>query len=91
MRKKKISYQNLYTEWEGFERNGVCILIDGSHASPLQVVRAHMVREEGAYMRDYEVDKNGHIETLSFININHTGKKKKGKEDQSKPRDRTEI
>ena len=42
-------------------------------------------------MRDYEVDKNGHIETLSFININHTGKKKKGKEDQSKPRDRTEI
>ncbi len=91
MRKRKISYQNLYTELEGFERNGVCLLIDGSHASPLQVVRAHMVREEGAYMRDYEVDKNGHIETLSFININHTEKKKKGKEDQSKPRDRTEI
>lgn len=87
MRKKRISYQKLYTELEGFERNGVCLLIDGSHASPMQVVRAHMVREEGAYMRDYEVDQNGHIETLSFININTSGKKKKGKEGQVKPRD----
>lgn len=75
MRKKRMSYQKFYTELEGFEQNGVCLLLDGSHASPLQVVRAHMVREEGAYMRDYEVDQDGHIETLSFINIDNRKKK----------------
>ena len=87
MRKKRMSYQKFYTELEGFEQNGVCLLLDGSHASPLQVVRAHMVREEGAYMRDYEVDQDGHIETLSFINIDNRKKKKKEREDQSKPQD----
>lgn len=46
-----------------------------------------MVREEGAYMRDYEVDQDGHIETLSFINIDNRKKKKKEREDQSKPHD----
>lgn len=87
MRKKRISYQKFYTELEGFERNGVCLLLDGNHASPMQVVRAHMVREEGSYMRDYEVDQDGHIETLSFINIDNRRKKKKGRENQSNPRD----
>lgn len=76
MRKKKMSYENLYTEMEGFEKNGVCLLIDGNHASPMQVVRAHMVREDGSYMRDYVLNKDGRIESLSFININK--KKKEG-------------
>ena len=75
MRNKKISYEKLYTELESFEKNGVCILIDGSHASPMQVVKAHMVREAGSYMRDYELDKEGHIESLSFININKKKRK----------------
>lgn len=75
MRKKKISYEKLYTELEGFEKNGVGILIDGNYASPMQVVKAHMVREEGSYMRDYELDKEGHIESLSFININRKKRK----------------
>lgn len=75
MRKKKISYEKLYTELEDFEKSGVCILMDGSHASPMQVVKAHMVREAGSYMRDYEMDKEGHIESLSFININRKKRK----------------
>lgn len=85
MRKKKISYENLYTELEDFEKNGVCILIDGSHASPMQVVKAHMVREAGSYMRDYELDQDGRIESLSFININRRKKKnsEKGRDNQS--------
>lgn len=69
MRKKRISYEKLYTEMEDFEKNGVCLFIDGYHASPMQVVRAHMAKEAGSYMRDYELDQTGHIETLSFINI----------------------
>lgn len=75
MRKKKISYEKMYTELEEFEKNGVCILMDGSHVSPMQVVKAHMVREAGSYMRDYELDKEGHIESLSFININRKRRK----------------
>lgn len=77
MRKKKISYEKLYTELEDFEKSGVCILMDGSHASPMQVVKAHMVREAGSYMRDYEMDKEGHIESLSFININRKKESKR--------------
>lgn len=64
MRKKKISYEKMYAELEDFEKNGVCILMDGNHASPMQVVKAHMVREAGSYMRDYELDNEGHIESL---------------------------
>ncbi len=84
MRKKKMSYENLYTEMEDFEKNGVSLLIDGNHASPMQVVRAHMVREDGSYMRDYVLNKDGRIESLSFININKKKKdEKKGRDDQS--------
>lgn len=84
MRKQRISYENLYTEMEGFEKNGVRLLIDGSHASPMQVVRAHMFREEGSYMRDYILNQDGRIESLSFININ---RKKKRDRDKEKGRD----
>ena len=63
-------YRDLYTELENYERNGVCMLIDGSKASPLQIVTAHMVREEGCYMRDYILDTEGYIESLTFVNIN---------------------
>lgn len=70
MSKKKTVYENLYTELAGYEKDGVCILIDGRLASPMQVVKAHMAREEGSYMRDYEIDKEGHIESLTFVDIN---------------------
>ena len=39
-------YTELYTELEGYERNGVCLLMEGSHVSPMQVVRELMAREE---------------------------------------------
>ena len=35
-------YTELYTELEGYERNGVCLLMEGSHVSPMQVVRELM-------------------------------------------------
>ena len=82
--RNNISYENLYTEMEGFEKNGVCLLVDGSHASPMQVVKAHMVREDGSYMRDYILNQEGRIESLSFININKKKKnKERGREDRS--------
>ncbi len=74
-------YTELYTELEGYERNGVCLLMEGSHVSPMQVVRELMAREEGSYMRDYEMNADGYIESLSFINVT----KKNETENEHKP------
>lgn len=62
-------YKDLYSELENYEKNGVPMLLDGCKASPMQIVTAHMVREEGCYMRDYIMDSEGHIESLTFVNI----------------------
>ena len=75
MKKDSAVYENLYTELEDYEKKGVCILIDGNSASPMQVVRHHMVREAGSYMRDNETDLEGHIESLSLVNINEKYRK----------------
>lgn len=63
-------YRELYTELENYEKNGICMQMDGSKASPLQIVTAHMIREEGSYMRDYVLDPKGYIKSLVFVNIN---------------------
>lgn len=70
MGRGRAAYEKLYAELENYEKNGVCILMDGYSASPMQVVKAHMIRERGSYMRDYELDSDGCLESLSFININ---------------------
>ena len=70
MRRKGIGFENLYTELESYEKSGICILIDGNHASPMQVVSELMARETGSYMRDYEWNPEGHIKSLSFVNVN---------------------
>lgn len=62
-------YKDLYAELENFEKNGVPMLIDGCKASPLQIVTAHMICEEGCYMRDYILDLKGDIESLTFVNV----------------------
>lgn len=70
MKGKGTVYDSLYTELEGYERSGICILIDGNHASPMQVVSELMAKESGSYMRDYEWSPEGQIESLSFVNVN---------------------
>ena len=82
MKKDSAVYENLQTELEDYEKKGVCILIDGNSASPMQVVRQHMVREAGSYMRDYEIDPEGHIESLSFVNINEKYRKNRRQKGQ---------
>ena len=66
-------YKELYTELENYEKNGIRMQVDGFKASPLQIVTAHMVREEGSYMRDYILDQKGYIESLAFVNVNDNG------------------
>lgn len=66
----KNTAEILYTELSDYERHGIGILIDGRCASPMQVVKAFMVRDAGSFMRDYELDSQGNLESLSFDDIN---------------------
>lgn len=74
MKMDETGYRELFTELEKYERDGIDISIDGYKASPLQIVTAHMTREEGTYMRDYIISHEGNIEELRFHNINIHGR-----------------
>src|SRR5699024_11842286 len=54
------------SDLENYEQKGVDISIDGYPASPLQIVTAYMTKEEGTYMRDYILSRDGNIEALIF-------------------------
>ena len=63
-------YQEMYDELTDYENYGIPLKLDGSYASPLQVVTAHMVKEDNnTYMRDYIIDETGHIKELCFYMI----------------------
>lgn len=70
MKMDETAYRNLFTELEQYERKGIDISIDGYRASPLQIVTAYMTKEEGTYMRDYVLSREGYIEALAFTDIN---------------------
>ncbi len=63
-------YKNLYLELAMYEQSGVCMKLGDDPASPMQIVTAHMVKEDKTYMRDYVWDEKGHVKELTFHNIN---------------------
>lgn len=69
-------YRKLYAELEEYENSGVIMKLDDYPASPMQIVTAHMVKEESAYMRDYVWDDKGRIKELTFYRIKDNFKKK---------------
>lgn len=66
MPEEKREFQELFQELSGYENRGIQIELEGSTASPMQVVSAHMVKEENAYMRDYVLNEKGDIIKLYF-------------------------
>ena len=62
-------YKELYAELEKYENSGISMRLNNYPASPMQIVTAHMVREEPSYMRDYVWDERGHVREVSFHNI----------------------
>lgn len=62
-------YRELFAELEKYEQSGVSMKINDYPASPMQIVTAHMVKEDQAYMRDYVWDEEGHMKELSFHKI----------------------
>lgn len=69
MNTENKSYQELFSELTKYERSGVRMQIDGISASPLQIVSAHMIRENSNYMRDYIMDEEGKITELDFYEV----------------------
>ena len=57
-------YKDLYAELEKYENRGVSIRLNNQPASPMQIVTAHMVKEENAYMRDYVWDDKGDVKEI---------------------------
>lgn len=70
MNMEEAVYRDLFAELEKYEQKGIDISIDGYRASPLQIVTAYMTKEEGTYMRDYILSREGNIEALTFTDIN---------------------
>ena len=69
MEKSDKNFEELFTELKNYERRGIRMHIDGCPASPLQIVSAHMLREDNTYMRDYIMDENGKVQQLDFYKV----------------------
>ena len=61
----------MFRELTGYEKKRVDLRIDGIPASPMQIIRAHAVREESAYMRDYILNEKGDVKELWFNRIHN--------------------
>lgn len=59
-------FQDLFQELLQYERRGVTMAMDGEPASPMQIVTAHMLRENKDYMRDYVWNDKGDLKELCF-------------------------
>lgn len=63
------AYQELFAELSDYEKYGIRMTMDGESASPMQITAAHMVKEEGTYMRDYLTDEDGRIKEIRFQKV----------------------
>lgn len=62
-------YLLLLDELQKLEEKGMALNIDGYPASSVDVVHAHMVRENSTYMRDYIPDNHGVYTELGFNKV----------------------
>lgn len=66
---KNEIYKYLYHELADYEKDGVSLSMEGTPASPMQIVEAHMMREDISYMRDYVLDEEGDIKEVCFHHV----------------------
>ena len=60
----EVDLQRMFKELTGYEKRKVDLRMNGIPASPMQIVQAHMIREDIAYMRDYGLNDNGDSKEL---------------------------
>lgn len=65
----EVDLQRMFKELAGYEKRKVDLRMNGIPASPMQIVQAHMIREDIAYMRDYVLNDKGDIKELWFDSI----------------------
>ncbi len=73
----KREFRKLFKELSGYEKKGVGMWMDGLPASPMQIVQAHIMREDTVYMRDYVLNDKGDIKDLCFHDVKEKIVKKK--------------
>ena len=66
---EKEELRAMFQELTEYEKQKVGLGIDGLPASPMQIVQAHIVREDAVYMRDYVLNDNGDIKELCFDDV----------------------
>ena len=65
----EVDLQRMFKELTGYEKRKVDLRMNGIPASPMQIVQAHMIREDIAYMRYYVLNDKGDIKELWFDSI----------------------
>ena len=65
----EVDLQRMFKELTGYEKRKVDLRMNGIPASPMQIVQAHMIREDIAYVRDYVLNDKGDIKELWFDSI----------------------
>ncbi|MCI6121173.1 MAG: hypothetical protein SOV77_02690 [Lachnospiraceae bacterium] len=65
----EVDLQRMFKELTGYEKRKVDLRMNGIPASPMQIVQAHMIREDIAYMRDYVLNDKGDIKELWFDSV----------------------
>lgn len=66
---REQKFQKMFTELTGYEKKGVFMVMNGLPASPMQIVQAHIMREDAVYMRDYVLNDKGDIKELCFHDV----------------------
>ena len=69
MPEEKKEFQDMFRELMQYEKRGVYIAVGSSPASPMQVVKAHMTKEDSEYMRDYVLNEKGDVKELYFNQV----------------------
>lgn len=70
MGSEEKEYRELFRELDRYEKQGVYMEMEGKQATPTQIVRAHMLKENSGYMRDYILNEEGDVKELYFYQIN---------------------
>lgn len=65
-KKRRKKDEALRRELAAYKKQGVTLWLDGKPSTPGKIVKAHVVAEDGVYMRDYVQNDRGEVEKLTF-------------------------
>ena len=64
-----LNLQQMFEELTRYEKQRIELGMNGVPASPMQIVQAHIAREDVSYMRDYVLNEEGDIKALWFNSV----------------------